>query len=74
VATFAYKQFDEAEKKGFSKYNGDKNWLKDNESEVLFGKSEWFMMNQDIKNLGYVKVSNNCYNWNLEKLKKQKGW
>ena len=72
VATFAYQQFDEAEKKGFSKYNRSKDWLKDN--EVLFGKAQWFMMNADIKNLGYVKVSNNCYNWISEKLKKQKGW
>ena len=72
VATFAYQQFDEADKKGFSKYSRSKIWLKDN--EVLFGKAQWFMMNSDIKNLGYVKVSNVCYNWITEKLKKEKGW
>jgi len=72
IASFAYKQFEEADKKGFSKYSRSKNWLKDN--EVLFGKAQWFMMNSDIKNLGYVKVSNNCYSWVTEKLNKEKGW
>ena len=72
IASFAYKQFEEADKKGFSKYSRSKNWLKDN--EVLFGKAQWFMMNSDIKNLGYVKDSNNCYSWVTEKLNKEKGW
>ena len=72
IASFAYKQFEEADKKGFSKYSRSKNWLKDN--EVLIGKAQWFMMNSDIKNLGYVKVSNNCYSWVTEKLNKEKGW
>ena len=72
VATFAYQEFDKAEKKGFSKYRRSKDWLTDN--EVLFGKPQWFMMNAEVKNRGFVNVSNRCYSWVSEKLNKQRGW
>ena len=72
VATFAYQEFDKAEKKGFSKYRRSKDWLTDN--EVLFGKPQWFMMNAEVKNRGFVNVTNRCYSWVSEKLNKQRGW
>jgi hypothetical protein len=72
IATFAYDEFKKAEEKGFSKYMRSKNWLTDN--EVLFGKPQWFMMNSQVKNRGFVKTSSPCYNWVTEKLNKQKGW
>lgn len=72
VATLAYKYYDEAEKKGFSRYNRSKEWLKEN--EVLFGRAQWFMMDAEVKNKGYVKASSACYRWVNEKLNKGKGW
>ena len=72
VATLAYKYYDEAEKKGFLRYNLSKEWLKEN--EVLFGRAQWFMMDAEVKNTGYVKASSACYRWVNEKLNKGKGW
>ena len=72
VATLAYKLFEEAESKGSTRHIRSKEWLKDN--EVLFGKAQWFMMDANIKNQGYVKASSTCYKWVSEKLNKGKGW
>ena len=72
VATLAYQLFNEAESKGFTRYNRSREWLREN--EVLFGKAQWFMMDADVKNRGFVKASGACYKWVNERLKKGKGW
>jgi tetratricopeptide (TPR) repeat protein len=72
IATLAYELFIQAEENGFSRYSGSKEWLKVN--EVLFGKAQWFMMDADIKNKGFIKASSACYKWVSEKLNKGKGW
>ena len=61
VATLAYQLFDDAESKGYSRYSRSKEWLKEN--EVLFGKAQWFMMDADVKNRGYIKADDECYKW-----------
>ena len=72
VATLAYQLFDSAESKGYSRYSRSKDWLKEN--EVLFGKAQWFMMDADVKNRGYIKADDECYKWVSERLDKGKGW
>ena len=72
VATLSHELFIQAEEKGFSRYSRSKEWLKEN--EVLFGKAQWFMMDADIKNKGFIKASSACYNWVTERLNKGKGW
>ena len=72
VATLAYDGFEKAEKMGFSRYSRSKTWLSEN--EVLFGKAQWFMMDANIKNRGYVKTTTSCYSWVGERLNKQSGW
>ncbi len=72
VATLAYQAYGEAEKKGFSKNSRSKKWLSDN--DVLFGKAEWFMMDANIKNRGYIKTTTPCYDWVGERLNKQSNW
>ncbi len=72
VATLAYQLYEDAEDKGYSRYSRSKDWLKEN--EVLFGKAQWFMMDADVKNRGYVKAESNCYKWVSERLNKGKGW
>ena len=72
VATLAYQLFDDAESKGYSRYSRSKEWLKEN--EVLFGKAQWFMMDADVKNRGYIKADGDCYKWVSERLDKGKGW
>ena len=72
VATLAYNGFEQAEKMGFSKFSRSKSWLSDN--EVLFGKAQWFMMDSNVKNRGFVKTSSACYEWVGERLNKQSDW
>lgn len=72
VATLAYKYFEIAEEKGFLRFSRSKNWLKEN--EVLFGKAQWFMLDDEKKNKGYVKAESDCYNWVVERLDKDRQW
>ena len=72
IATLAYQLFEDAELKGYSRYSRSKEWLKEN--EVLFGKAQWFMMDADVKNRGFVKADGECYKWVSERLDKGKGW
>lgn len=72
VATLAYKYFEIAEEKGYSRFNRSKSWLKEN--EVLFGKAQWFMLDDEQKNNGYVKPEGDCYSWMVERLDKDPKW
>jgi len=72
VATLAYEAFDKAEKLGFSRYSRSKSWLSDN--EVLFGKAQWFMMDANVKNKGFIKTTSECYSWVGERLNKKSNW
>ena len=72
VATLAQNNFIKADELGYRRFNNSNSWLKDN--EVLFSKAQWFMLNDDVKNQGYVKPSGECYDWVDEKLKKDSKW
>lgn len=72
VATLAFQQFTTAEEKGFTRFRPSQNWLKEN--EVLFGKAQWFMIDAEKKNQGFVKPESSCYNWIDERLDKDPGW
>lgn len=74
VATLAYNNFTFASELGFQQYSNANKWLEEN--EVLFTKAQWFMMDDDIKNQGYINIStqNNCYSWVTEKLYKGSNW
>lgn len=72
VATFAFNNFNKAEKLNYKSFNSSKSWLKEN--EVLFTRAQWFMLDDNVKNQGYVTVRSECYNWVQEKLKKDPKW
>ncbi len=72
VARLAYKYYTQAERKGYRNISGSKNWLKDN--EVLFTKSDWFMLNTSQKSAGYATVKTSCYSWVPERLYKDSSW
>ncbi len=72
VARLAYKYYVQAESKGFRNVTGSKNWLKDN--EVLFTKSDWFMLDASQKSAGYATVKTACYSWITERLYKDSSW
>ena len=73
IASLAYSYFLKAEKKGNSKYFKQKNWLEDND-EVLFGYTDWFMTDPDVQATGQVKAAGKCYDWASESLPKQSDW
>ena len=72
IATLAQNNFIKADELGYRRFNNSNSWLKDN--EVLFSKAQWFMLNDDVKNQGYVTPSGECYDWVDEKLKKDSKW
>ena len=72
VATLAQNNFIKADELGYRRFNNSNSWLKDN--EVLFSKAQWFMLNDDVKNQGYVTPRGDCYDWVDEKLKKDSKW
>ncbi len=72
VAWLAYKYYTQAESKGFKNVSGSKNWLRDN--EVLFTKSDWFMLDTSQKATGYTTVNTPCYSWITERLYKNSSW
>lgn len=72
VARLAYKYYVQAESKGYRNVTGSKNWLRDN--EVLFTKSDWFMLDASQKAAGYATVKTPCYSWVTERLYKDSSW
>jgi len=72
IASLAYKYYVQAENKGYRNGTGSKNWLRDN--EVLFTRSEWFMLDASQKAAGYATVQTPCYNWVSERLYKDSSW
>ena len=72
VATMAYNEFEKAEKKGYRRNTSSMKWLKEN--EVLFGKANWFMLDQSSQRKGYIQPSSSCYQWVEDKLMKQADW
>lgn len=72
VARLAYKYYVQAENKGYRNVSGSKAWLADN--EVLFTKSDWFMLDASQKSTGYATVKTSCYSWVIERLYKESSW
>lgn len=72
ISTLAHRNFITADGLGFSRFNSSKSWLEDN--EVLFTKAQWFMLDDDVKNQGFITPRSECYNWVDEKLQKDPKW
>jgi|TARA_B110000263_G_scaffold134214_1_gene116558 tetratricopeptide (TPR) repeat protein len=72
VALLAYNYFEQAQKKGNSKYFKQKEWLEEN--DVLFGRADWFMLDKDIQATGEVSPAGRCYDWVSESLTKKSDW
>jgi len=72
IARLAYKYYVQAESAGYRNIIGSKNWLRDN--EVLFTKSDWFMLDASQKAAGHATVKTSCYSWATERLYKDSSW
>ena len=72
VASLAHESFKVAEKNDYSRFHNSLVWLEEN--EVLFGRSQWFMLDANKKKQGYVKPGSECYKWVEKKLDKDPNW
>ncbi|GIS71012.1 MAG: hypothetical protein CM1200mP10_05890 [Candidatus Neomarinimicrobiota bacterium] len=72
VASLAHESFKVAEENDYSRFHNSLVWLEEN--EVLFGRSQWFMLDANKKKQGYVKPGSECYKWVEKKLDKDPNW
>ena len=72
VASLAHESFTVAEENDYSRFHNSLVWLEEN--EVLFGRSQWFMLDANKKKQGYVKPGSECYKWVEKKLDKDPNW
>ncbi|MBC8174570.1 MAG: tetratricopeptide repeat protein [Candidatus Marinimicrobia bacterium] len=72
IAGLANKYLLKAEENEYFKKKPNREWLE--KYELVFDKTDWFMLDTDVKQTGEVKPSGSCYDWVEESLKKQPGW
>ena len=72
VASLSYQSFKLAEDNDYKRFHNSLLWLKEN--EVLFGRSQWFMLDANKKKQGYIKPDAECYKWVEKKLEKDTSW
>ena len=72
VASLAHDSFIVAEENDYRRYHNSLVWLEEN--EVLFGRSQWFMLDANKKKQGYIKPDSECYKWVEKKLDKDPNW
>ncbi|MEE2876998.1 MAG: hypothetical protein VX822_04380 [Candidatus Neomarinimicrobiota bacterium] len=74
VAALAYKYFKLAEQKGYNRNKRDRIYLENNRDDLVFGKTDWFMLDEDVKRRGAISVKGSCYSWASESIKKDPSW
>ena len=73
VAKLAYDYFLKAEEKGYRGYT-KQNWLEKNAKDVLYGKAQWFMADDNVKRSRTLRTSTADYNWVTDILKPEASW
>ena len=72
IASLAHQSFKLAEQNDYRRFHNSLLWLEEN--EVLFGRSQWFMLDANKKKQGYIKPDEECYNWVEKRLEKDPSW
>ena len=72
IASLAHESFKLAEENNYRRFHNSLLWLEEN--EVLFGRSQWFMLDANKKKQGYIKPDTECYKWVEKKLEKNASW
>jgi hypothetical protein len=73
VAKLAYDYFKKAEEKGYLEET-KKKYLLDNKSDFLYGKGDWHMEIDKVKNTKQTKTTTKSYDWVTEPLKADSSW
>ena len=74
VAALAYNYFKMAEDKGHNRYKRDRIYLENNRDDLVFGQTDWFMLDEDVKRQGSISPKSECYAWVSEPIKKDPSW
>lgn len=74
VAALAYSYFKQAEEKGHVRFKRDRIYLENNRDDLMFGETDWFMLDEDMKRKGSVSPEGDCYSWVTELVKKEPDW
>ena len=72
IASLAHKYFKLSEENNYNRYRRDRKWLEDN--DVLFSKSDWFMLNPEMKTGRKLIASGPCYEIVTETLQAESDW
>jgi len=72
IASLAHHSFKLAEQNDYRRFHNSLLWLEEN--EVLFGRSQWFMLDANKKKQGYIKPDEECYDWVEKRLEKDPSW
>ena len=74
VSALALKYFKIAEGNGYRRNIRDRKYLEDNADDLVFGKADWFMLDDNVKRKGSIAVKDDCYSWISESIKKELDW
>jgi tetratricopeptide (TPR) repeat protein len=73
VAKLAFDYFVKAEKKGFRGFSKI-IWMEENSKDLLYGRAQWFMVEDKVKRNRSISTSSPEYDWVTESLKAEDGW
>lgn len=74
VATLAHKYFTNGEQLNFNKFKRERQYLEENKDDLMFGRANWFMLDEEVKREGSIHPSGDCYQWVDEFLVKDPSW
>ena len=63
-----------AEDNGNNRYKRDRIYLENNRDDLVFGQTDWFMLDEDVKRQGSISPKSECYAWVSEPIKKDPSW
>jgi len=74
VASLAYKYFMRGEELNYNRFRRDRLYLEENKDDLLFGRANWFMLDDEQKSKGSIAPSGECYSWIKESMNKDPNW
>ena len=74
VASLAYKYFNRSEELNFKRFMRDRLYLEENKDDLMFGRANWFMLDDEMKRKGSITPTSECYSWVQESINKDPNW
>ena len=74
VASLAHQYFRKSEQLNYQRFRRDREYLEDNKDDLMFGRANWFMLDDEQKMKGSISPSGSCYDWVKESIQKDPSW